>query len=163
MRHLILLSTLFFFGCRSDHYLNVEFIKKYGRDNFEEFKNYSVFIRSGDLIGEEIVFIMDENSEFTQKNALFVVDLNPELKKIKSTSCHLLSDSTLIDKKLLESLVLKFNKYPIGAISVDSNSNVFISGRIMHDTQMVRFSDVKYKTAKYENWEHVQDNWHINP
>jgi hypothetical protein len=157
----IILAVLFF-GCNDHSNMNSEFVKKFGNESFDEFKNTSMFIRSGDRDGGLIIFTYDNKIPPDLNNGAYIVTVDWKKKKIKSTSCHLMKDSTIADRQKLEKLALKLIEYPIDYLSVDSSNNVFISLRMNVRPDLVRFSNLKYKTDKYKEWKQVKDNWYEN-
>jgi hypothetical protein len=162
MRYLFLaifyLATMFSCSRKEDKYK--KFVEQYKDENFEVFKNTSMFIRGAASDGGEIVFAYDEPISSTLNNGAYVITIDDTRKKIKNTSCHLMKDSTVVDKKKLERLVIKFIEYPISYLGVDSSNNVFINLKINESPDLIRFSDLKYKTEKYKNWKQIKGNWY---
>jgi len=164
MRYLFLatvyLATMF--SCNSKEGKYRKFVEQYKDENFEVFKNTSMFIRSAASDGGKIIFAYDEPISSTLNNGAYVITIDDTRKKIKNTSCHLMKDSTVVDKEKLERLVIKFIEYPISYLGVDSSNNVFINLKVNESPDLIRFSDLKYKTEKYKNWKRVKENWYEN-
>lgn len=158
---MLILIVSSFLGCTAPM-SNKDFVEKCNLENFEVFKNTSMFIRSGAHDGGIIVFAYDETIPPSLDNGAYVIHVNDKEKRIISASCHLMKDSTIVDKKRLQQLVLKFIEYPIGYLDVDSNNNVLINLRANTSPNLVRFSDKKYKEkeAVYRNWKPIKDNWY---
>lgn len=152
--------TILFCGCFSQKNMSSDFIKKYGGENFAEFNNTSIFVRSSINDSDEIIFAYDDKLDPKLNNGAYVITLNRVQKKIKNASCHLMKDSTIVNKEKLEKLALKFIEYQIGYLSVDSSSNVLINIRANKSPNLIRFSDMKYKTEKYKDWKLIKDNWY---
>lgn len=153
--------AIVFIGCNTMD--NKKFVEIYGNSDFSAFKNTSMFIRDNDIInGDEIIFAYDGAIPSSLNNGAYVITMDNKKEVIRKTSCHLMKDSTIADKKKLERLALQFIKYPIGNLSVDSNNNVLISLRANTSTDLIRFSDTKYKHPKYDTWVQIKDNWYKN-
>ena len=162
MRYLFLvilnLTTMFSCNRKDDSYK--KFVEQYKDENFELFKNTSLFIRSIASNGSEIVFAYDETISPDLNNGAYVITIDEIKKEIKNTSCHLMKDSLIVDRKRLDKLAIKFIEYPIGYLSVDSSSNVLINLNANKSPNLIRFSDLKYKTEKYKEWKQIKDNWY---
>ena len=156
------LLAVLLLGCNSLSDTNSEFVKKFVNENFDKFKNTSMFIRSGDREGGLIIFTYDDKIQPDLNNGAYIVTVDYKQKKNKSTSCHLMNDSTIMDRQKLEKLALKFIEYSIDYLGVDSVNNVSICLRMNTRPDLVHFSDLKYKTDKYKKWKQVKDNWYEN-
>ncbi len=162
MRYIFLalfyLTTLL--SCNREDEKYVKFVEQYKDENFEAFKNTSMFARSEDHDGGDIIFAYEEPISSSLNNGAYVITIDNIKKEIKSTSCHLMKDSTIVDRKKLERLAIKFIEYPIGYLSVDSNNNVLINLRLNASPNLIRFSDLIYKTEKFREWKKVVDYWY---
>lgn len=161
MRYLFLvifnLVTIFSCNRKDDNY---KLIEQYKNENFESFKNTTLFIRSAASNGGEIIFAYDETIPPELNNGAYVITIDKTKREIKNASCHLMKDSTIADRKRLESLALKFIDYPIGYLSVDSNNNVLINLNANESPDLIRFADMKYKVEKFKNWKQLDGNWY---
>lgn len=162
MRYLFLVTLYLvtMFSCNSKQGKYEKFVEQYNDENFEAFKNTSMFIRSSASNGGEIIFAYDEPISSTLNNGAYVITIDEIKKEIKNTSCHLMKDSTIVDKKKLEMLAIKFIEYPICYLGVDSSNNVFINLKANESPDLIHFADLKYKTEKYKNWKQVRENWY---
>lgn len=157
---LVMLNLTMIFSCnrKDDNYK--KFVEQYSNENFESFKNTSLFIRSVASNGGKIIFAYDETISSELNNGAYVITIDESKKEIKNTSCHLMKDSLIADRKKLDKLAIKFIEYPVGYLSVDSNSNVLINQKVNESPDLIRFSDLKYKTDKYKEWKQLKDNWY---
>lgn len=156
---IIILAAGSFMSCKN-YVDNKKFAEKFNHEHFEIFKNSSMFIRSSDENGEEVIFAYDETIADSLDNGAYVITVDKRSKQIKNKSCQLMKDSTIVDKGRLEKLVLKFTEYPVGYLGVDSGNNVFIGLRSNTSPDLVRLSDTKYQFNPYEKWERIKDNWY---
>lgn len=160
-----IILILLLMGCNSKAETNRKFVMYYEKENFDEFKNSSFLIRSGDNSGGIIIFAYDYGLYTDTVNNPnvhpYIITIDRRSLQIKRTSCHLMnSDSTEINKEKLEKLSQRFLKYNINSLKVDSNKNVIISLRYDERPNLIRFSNLKFKSSRYDSWEHVKDNWY---
>jgi|GEM_PF-1806196 len=156
---LIFIATLMLLlSCsRSKSYYNNKFIEKYGNENFDEYKDFSIFIRGANKDGDPVVYLVD----MCHKNSLFIVVLNSNTGEVKSSRYHLTQDSSVIKRNMSISLVEKFWNYRIYALYVDSVYNVKINVIENAEPNLIRFSDKKYIKDEYLNgWRKIKDNWY---
>lgn len=139
---------------------NEDFIRKYGTDNFEAFKNKSFFVRGFDE-GNPIVFINDYAA--TQKPCGFVsmtiAAQTKELLTVKQIPKH---DSCVLafDKAVYHKLALAFLAYNINYLSVDEDLNVFI--KVLFEESppdLVRFD--KLNNISDTKFRQIKDNWYL--
>jgi hypothetical protein len=144
-------------GC--NRYLdNAEFVEKYENENFDEFKNTCIYFRSGNVDGTGGIYFA---SYYTADNGIYIIDINRRTNTVISTSTNLLRKRiSKTDLKKLKKLTLKFITYPMPLMTVDSNGNVYISMMPNSPSGLARFSDLKYKTKKYNSWTHIKGNWY---
>jgi lipopolysaccharide export LptBFGC system permease protein LptF len=145
-------------SCRL-HPINENFVKLYNTENFEKFRLTTFFIRGHNSQGQSIVFAYDEKVPPVKNNGAYVIEYDIERKIISSTNCRLMKDSSIVDVNKLERLVDEFVKYQVNYLQVDSNNNVFVSVYSNEEPDLVRFSDLKYKSVKYDKWRQLNFNW----
>lgn len=139
---------------------NGQFLDKFSNENFDPFKSTSFFIRGSDNSSGRILFAYDEQISPDLNNGAYVITIDPKTKIVKKTSCDLMKDSTIVNKEKLQALAKKFLDYPIGYLSVDLNGNVFISLKPNSAPDLIRFSNLQYKTNKYADWKNIKDYWY---
>lgn len=155
----IFFLQLFTLSCNSSMDKNKDFVDKYNNENFNDFINTAIHFRSSDNQGGLIIFAND-NKQPDLNNGVYIITIDKEKETIKKTDCTLLKDSSIIDKRRLENLALKFLKYPINFLSVDKHSNVLINLKANERPNLIRFADIKYKTNEYKDWVLIKDNWY---
>ena len=148
-------------ACSSKSDINKKFVLKYGKENFDEFRNTAFLIRSSDYNGGIIIFAYDyrlnPNSDTIRP---YIITVDEKSSQIKNISCHLMKDSTKVDRKGLEKLEFRFRKYPIQSLYVDSNNNVLINLKYGDRPNLIKFSELKFKSNRYDGWEQIKDNWY---
>jgi hypothetical protein len=156
--YLIFVVMATIYGCRMQP-INENFVELYNTENFDKFRLTSFFVRGHNSQGERIIFAYDEEVPPVKNNGAYLIEYNIERKIITSTSCRLMKDSSIVDVKKLDSLVGKFVEYQINYLQVDSNNNVFVNVSSNEEPNLVRFSDLKYKSVKYDKWRQLSLNW----
>jgi hypothetical protein len=144
---------------------NLNFIKEHGNEKFSDFINVGIVVRNFDQKGNVILFV--SNLKNSKTNGIYIVTVDTAKKTIVETSCKLIQDSLLIDRVKLDNLAIKFVKYDINMLRVDSNETVFINVNYNERPTLVRFADLKFKTATYnKDWKRIKENWYedeLNP
>jgi len=157
---ILFLAVLLNAGCNKPDYHKV-FVEKYGDENFDEFVNRSFFIRTSDREGNPIIYVFDETEQQAPCSMYFGVIVDRETRTVKSTIDDHLPDSCNINKEASAELAVKFSTYGINRLTVDSNMNVFVMVKFKEGPEdLVRFSDMKYKTEAYKDWKQVKGNWY---
>lgn len=163
--YLILLSVFCFNSCISPNRdVAQDFIKKYGDSDFNEFKNYSVFVRSYEERGKNVcVMVMHDNDTgyctlhlafIIQKSTLNIIET--KINETENQQCKL---DTVVARKLAIELL----KMKIHAIGIDSNDNVFVNVKFNEEqtAELIKFSDEKFITGTYKkNYRPVGGNWY---
>jgi hypothetical protein len=145
---------------------NIKFIKEHGTETFNDFINYGIITRGTDRVGNLVLFVSDFKDNI--ENGPYIVKIDNKSNNIVQSSCKLMSDSSKVNRKKLDSLALKFLLYNVNLLKVDSNKNVFVNVLGNKRPTLVRFSDIKYKTGVYNtDWEKIKEtNWYedeLNP
>ena len=156
---LAILLLVFCQSCyKTEHKLNIEFVEKYGKDDFSIFKNKSLFVRGFDNNNGTIIFISDRKQE-KKCSAPYVIIIDNKTKKIKSTSRNLLESTCVIDSVLFQKLSLLFYEYNINYLSVDSNSNVSIKPLFFEGkSNLIKFSNTQNLTTK--EYKNIKNQWY---
>lgn len=139
---------------------NAEFVNKYENENFDAFVNTGFLIRSN-REGSLVIYISTDFKNAANKGP-YVVTVEKETGVIKKTSTDLISDSVSFDKEAMHKLLPEFLKYKVYSLSVDENRNVYVRLREADKPTLIRFSDMKYKTEQYKDWEQIKSNWYEN-
>lgn len=139
---------------------NEDFIRKYGTDNFDVFKNKSLFVRGFDE-GNPIVFIHDYTA--TQEPCGFVsMTISAQTKELLAVKEVPQKDSCVLhfDEAACYKMALAFLAYDINYLSVDEDSNVFI--KVMFEEtppDLIRFANLKdISDTKFMQ---IKDNWYL--
>jgi hypothetical protein len=139
---------------------NINYVDKFEHENFDDFVNKSFFIRGFDKDGDPIIFVYDLTKKTRPCDLLLGITINIKTKTIKKVDKSKLPDSCNIDEKTSCDLALRFYDYNINRLKVDENRNVYLSIMFKEKADyLVRFSDMKYKTEKYKDWEQLRGNW----
>jgi hypothetical protein len=144
---------------------NAQFVKKYGHDSFAEFAGYSLTLRSYDGNGNAIILVYN-NADTGGCQFPYRVIINRKSHEVKSSNRDWVDSNRvcLIDTARMVTLALKFEQYNIAHIDIDENNNVNIKTLLFEGApNLMRFSDLKYKTLKYKEWKHVAENWYELP
>lgn len=162
--HLFVTMFLLLSGCSMDGKSgNMKFVVQYESENFDDFANRSFFVRDFDREGNPIVLVLDDRLNNQRPCGLsigFIVD--KKAKTIKDVKKSMIPDSCNIDIKTSGELAVRFIEYDINRLAVDSNKNVrvIVKFKERDPDQLIRFSDLKYKTEEYKDWQQVKGNWY---
>lgn len=157
---ILLLAVLLNAGCnKPDHHK--AFVEQHGYENFDEFVNRSFFIRSSDREGNPIIYVFDETKQQAPCGMFLGVTVDRETRTVKGIIDDHLPDSCNIDKETSAELAVKFSMYGINRLTVDSNLNVYVMVKFKEGPEdLIRFSDMQYKTEEYKDWKQVKGNWY---
>lgn len=138
---------------------NKAFVEKYGNENFDAFTNVGIAIRGLDQERNFMLFIGDLKDAAI--NGPYIVTIDKQSGEIKKTSCHLMKDTSNLDKPIMNELALRFMKYDINLLRVDSSKNVYINVVNNERPTLIRFADAKYKMGQYSTgWRKIKDLWY---
>jgi hypothetical protein len=159
--HFFLLGSisLTIYSCYNDQEINKTFVEKYENENFEDFTCKGVSIRGGNN-QQGVVVLVSNSYEKVGCRAPVGVILNRETGAFKSLNRDLLGDECEIDEKEMINLALKFIEYKVAVLAVDSNKNVLINISEAEAPNLIRFSDMKYKTQKFRRWKKIKGSWY---
>jgi len=138
---------------------NRRFVNKYFNENFDDFKNTSIFIRGGDSAGHLVLFI---GCDMKHNKGLYTIVFDDKKNEIVSTDTHLMLDSSGLDKTAINRLAVRFMKYNLNCLAVDSNGNVDARTEYSERPVLIRFSDKKYITGAYKDWRKLKGLWYEN-
>ena len=161
-RWIILILLLFSCGCQLNRKISaIDFLEKYGSDSFLEFRNYSFILRGyNNNKNEPIVGVYDESfSDSSGCHLPFRAIIDVRANQIKDTSRTTLNDTCKINEQLSCQLALKFIKYNVVYLCVDSIGSVFVKyGTEGKYYDLARFSMTKYIPSK--GWKSIgKNNW----
>ena len=143
--------------CNSTERDNFGFVEKNGEESFDDFLGLGVHLRSVDEDGDLVVFVSSYRSEC---DAPFVVFLYKETGEMKRTGRNLLEDSCVIDERKLINLARKFFNYKVFLLGMDTLGNLRVNVRGGEGANLIRFSSLKNKTARYnDHWRQLKGNW----
>jgi hypothetical protein len=137
-------------------------VNKNEYQSFAEFTNKGIVIRSYDSLGVLLLFV-NNDLEHAGSKGPYIISIDKRSVSIKHTDLHLMTDTSNVDTSLLNRLALKFIDYDVQKLSVDKKGNVYVGLRSNERVDLVRFSELQYKTNIYEKWKHVKDNWYEHP
>lgn len=164
--YLILLSVFCFNSCVfQNRDVAQDFIKKYGDSDFNEFKNYDVFVRSYEEHGKNACIMIMDKRDTGVCGLPYTLIIEKQSFRILETrkndrEGHQCKLDTVVAKKLAVEL-LKMN---INGIGVDSNNNVFVNIKFSDEigAELIRFSDEKFIADVHKkNYKTVGNNWYI--
>ena len=139
---------------------NLAFVKKNDKYNWDLFSNTAISTRGTDANDNPVYFVSPDLRN-ASKSGPYIVTLSKKTGEVLKTSCHLMSDSTNFNKSKMNALVLSFVKIEIQTLKVDESGNVFININNPERPNLVKFSDLKYKTGQYEkDWKNVKGLWY---
>ena len=122
---------------------NQSFAEKYVNEDFSEFINTGIHVRGTDEYGDVILFVnLDLKS--ADKKGPVIIYINRATNTVRETSFKLSDDSVNVDQIKLHKLSIRFLKYKVFSLSVDSNKNVFLGLKESDRPTLARFSDSKY-------------------
>lgn len=162
MRLILLLSTFCFLGCASKN-KNEAFLINYGMNNFEEFKNHSVFIRSWEERGRNACIMVINDMDTGVCRLPYTLILEVSTHKIVEIRNDEDKHNVIckIDTVKARELASKLLDYKATSIKVDSNNNVFVSlTNEERPIELIRSSDNKLVKDKYKNYKLIKDNWY---
>jgi hypothetical protein len=154
------LITLSFFGCKPSSHTTAVVNNEYTA--FSEFLNMGFLVRS--IRNDEMKLFVAINKGNASNNGPYVITVDVPTKRIINTSTHLMSDTTNLNRQKIHSLVPEFLDYRVFSLSVDLDTNVYV--RLKESDRpptLICFSDMKYKTEKYNSWQHKKGNWYEKP
>ncbi|MES2381767.1 MAG: hypothetical protein V4538_12040 [Bacteroidota bacterium] len=138
---------------------NEDFIRKYGTDNYDVFKNKSFSVRGFDE-GNPIVFIRDYAAT-QQPCGLVSMTISSQTKELLAVKEVPQKDSCVLsfDKAAYYNLAIAFLKYDINYLSVDSDLNVFIKTLFVETPpDLVQFASPK--NIADTKFVQIKDNWY---
>ena len=141
---------------------NESFVKKYENEDFNAFVNTGIHHRGVDEFGDPVLFVSDDLKNANRKGPIIIV-VNRKTNSIKETSFKLSKDSLNVDQIRLHQLALKFLKYKVFSLMVDSDNNVFLRLSETDNPTLARFSDPKFITTADSfkgNWKHLKGSWY---
>lgn len=163
-RHLYFLIVILFFNSCSHEKSEETFIQKFGNENFNSFVNYSLFVRGFDEDRDPIVLVYDNTKKIRPCDMSYGVIINRKTKSIKSVNRSYLPDSCGINEMVSKELAVKFLKYNINYLRVDSAMNIFVDVVFKEGPPILaRFSDANNIPLKYQSWKHLEGNWYKSP
>ena len=120
---------------------------------------YSVGRRDINLSNNSTLILTSNQSLKKSKTWVLTIDENTNrILKIDSVrkSDELTQKQNEEELEQIKKTATTFLSYDIAGITIDSNSNVLI----MRDGQnLIRFSNLQYKTKEYERWHHIKGYW----
>lgn len=161
-------SILLLFGCKNTetnrHSVNEKFITEHGNYQFNNFKNYVVFVREWDRNHDPAIMIIDSRVDTGDCSLPFTIIVNHENNNVKKIKGNW-ADSTGkcgVDTNRMIKLATALSALHAAYVRVDSNDNVFVQtiyGEGAPD--LVKFSDPKYITDEYrKKWKEKGNGWH---
>ncbi len=138
------------------------FLAKYEFEDFSQFKNVSIFIRSVDSERNPIIFITAPHLiSDTSDIRCYFVKLNRKSHQI--IEAHWMAEHHVeADALKLQQLALTFIKYRVPRLKVDTIGNVFVYMRDVETLALVRFVNKKelQKQDKEIKWVEIGHNWY---
>lgn len=161
LKIIVLFVSFFIMGsCLIDYSSNEEFVRKYKDENFDKFINTSFLIRSLDKDGDLVIFV---NLDFqnASNQGPYILTIEKETGKVKSTSTKLMKDSINVNEKTVQALALEFLRYDIYSLAVDEGKNVYLRLEQAERPTLIRFSDPKsMNKEERRNWRRIEGNWY---
>jgi hypothetical protein len=154
----LFLFIFIFLCCSPIKNYDYTFINTYDNENFSDFKNTGFAIRSGDFEGNVIIVISHDLINAATKGPYFVT-VNQRNNKIISTSLKLVRDTTGLDTIKLNELALRFFKYKIQSLKVDSKENVYIGIESNERQNLIRINDSTSISNTNKKWKKIRNNW----
>jgi len=156
----ISISFILIASCSNDDDAIRTFVSSYQDEDFTTFTNSYVHIRGRDSNGDLIIFA-GSDIEGECKSPL-VITIDEGTKEIISTNNHLnLNEGNCkADEEKMNKLALEFLEYKVGFIHVDKNNNAFFILNGEDRPNLVRFSNIKYKTSDFKDWRSIGKNWY---
>jgi len=136
-----------------------DFVNKHHNDDFNQFANTGFILRTFDE-GNPVVFVSTNLANaYNQGPYIITVDAKDKsiIKENKTLMGH---DSSFVNRDEIMGLTNKFLNYEIRWLSVDTIGNVFIGLSNIEKPDLIRFSNLRYKTEEYSDWKHIQDMWY---
>lgn len=165
----VFLFSLLILSCETESKksgANTAFVKKHGHENFQKFKGFFISLRSYDWDGDPIVLIFKNPIDTGYCRFPYRVIVNHKSHEVKSADRNWLDSNSAcaIDTSLMIQQALEFVQYNITHIDIDEKNNINIKTQFFEGLpNLIHFSDMKYKTEKYKEWEHISGNWYELP
>ena len=170
MRHIIILVVSVAFslqGCSQnrDKYNNL-FIEKYGNNNFEIFKNKSLFIRSL-YEGNPVIYVFDYSYTHgqpinTEQCGFVSVIISKKDNSLISSSFVPQSDNCKMTYEQEEyyKLTIEFLQFDINSLAVDKDNNVFVKTTFYDGLpDLIRVNNQE-SIKDFDNLVLIKDNWY---
>nr|WP_295876242.1 hypothetical protein [uncultured Chitinophaga sp.] len=134
------------------------FLEKYRKEDFSPFKNKYILNRGIDHSDHSsILFVYDERDD-----GPYMVKVNRTSGKIVGTSTHLMKDASNPDSVFKQQLAMKFIRYHVDGLDVDSVGNVFVW--ITHDQpDLIRVAGkIDMPGFDEKHYRETKDNWYVS-
>jgi hypothetical protein len=139
---------------------DISFLEKHGNDNYDIFKNKSLFIRGYDK-ENPIIFIYDYSQ--TQKPCGFVkLIISSKTKELKEITAVPQTDNCVLyfNRDEYYKLASIFLGHNINYLAVDQNLNVSVKTNFHEGLpNLIRYSDLKY-ISNTNNFTKIKDSWY---
>jgi len=153
----ILILLIASLGCTNEKYYCKRFISNYGDEDFSGFINKG-FVKRGYKGDSRVIFAStDLNNAYN--NGPYVVEYNITQDTVQG-SCHLMTDSLSFNRNEIHDLTLKFLKYNVQRLKVESDGSVHVYLYDIEDVSIIRFEN-DILPEKYKDWEHIEGKWYF--
>ncbi len=137
-----------------------KFVEEHGNEEFSDFKGYSTYLRS--FARGDVIFVFHKISDRTCPAFFLTVDYKTERIKNYNLINFDDQDSYSPDTLLATKMALRLYSLKLYALSVDSNSNVFIKTYFEEGPpQLARYTHPKFIRHKHgEKWREIRNGWY---
>jgi hypothetical protein len=137
------------------------FVVKYDIEDFSQFNNVHIFIRSGDRERSVIMVNAPFLVHDTARVGLYVVIFDNKNYQILDTKWSLTKDYVNADTVKLQQLAQTFMQYKIPRLNVDEQGNVFVYLADIETLALVRFvNESELLKNPNRKWENSKGNWY---